>query len=60
MKDDDQCVFKLINNCLLPQSTQESKMNVQKRLDFIDNEIQKVEQKLKDESLKQSQQQWME
>lgn len=32
-------------------------MNVQKRLDFIDNEIQKVEQKLKDESLKQSQQQ---
>ncbi|KAM3139566.1 hypothetical protein pb186bvf_008402 [Paramecium bursaria] len=48
-------VYKLIGAVLVPQTTQESKENVNKRLNFILNELKKVEDLVKDNQNKQLQ-----
>lgn len=42
-QDDNVKVFKLIGPVLLPQDKEEAIMNVQKRIEFIQNEISGVE-----------------
>ncbi|CAK4082342.1 unnamed protein product [Aphanomyces euteiches] len=44
--DDNAKVFKLVGPVLLKQDTSEAKSNVSKRLEFIQNEMEKVEKKL--------------
>ncbi|ODN87085.1 prefoldin beta subunit [Cryptococcus wingfieldii CBS 7118] len=41
-------VYKLIGPGLVPQDALEAKVNVEKRLDFIKSEIQRVESQLKE------------
>lgn len=41
-------VYKLIGPTLVPQETEEAKLNVAKRLEFIQKELDKVELKIKD------------
>ncbi|EQC34094.1 hypothetical protein SDRG_08303 [Saprolegnia diclina VS20] len=52
---DNAKVFKLVGPVLLKQDTSEAKSNVAKRLEFIQNEMEKVEKKLQakeDEAVK--------
>ncbi|OQS01623.1 hypothetical protein ACHHYP_00529 [Achlya hypogyna] len=44
--DDGAKVYKLVGPVLLKQDTAEAKSNVSKRLEFIQNEMEKVEKKL--------------
>ncbi|OQS06724.1 hypothetical protein THRCLA_20302 [Thraustotheca clavata] len=44
--DDNAKVYKLVGPVLLKQDTSEAKSNVSKRLEFIQNEMEKVEKKL--------------
>ncbi|WWC68907.1 uncharacterized protein I206_102843 [Kwoniella pini CBS 10737] len=41
-------VYKLVGPSLVPQDSNEAKVNVEKRLDFIKSEIKRVEGQLKD------------
>lgn len=45
--DDSAKIYKLTGPVLLPQDYTEAKMNVEKRIDFIEGEITRVEEKIK-------------
>lgn len=45
-------IFKLIGPVLMPQDYNEAKINVQKRIEFINSEIKRVESKIEDEKSK--------
>ncbi|WVO14778.1 hypothetical protein L204_102416 [Cryptococcus depauperatus] len=45
-------VYKLIGPALMPQDSTEAKANVEKRLEFIRSEIQRVENQLKESEAK--------
>ncbi|KAK5779401.1 tubulin-binding prefolding complex subunit YKE2 PWA37_004277 [Arxiozyma heterogenica] len=44
---DDSKIYKLTGNVLLPVETSEANMNVQKRLEFINQEIERCENNIK-------------
>ena len=44
---DDSKIYKLTGNVLLPIETSESNLNVQKRLEFINQEIERCENSIK-------------
>lgn len=44
--NDDSKIYKLTGPVLLPQDYSEAKMNVSKRIEFIEGEIQRVEEKI--------------
>lgn len=43
---EDSKIFKMTGPVLMPQDYNEAKMNVQKRLEFIETEIKRVEEKI--------------
>ncbi|ODV79621.1 Prefoldin [Suhomyces tanzawaensis NRRL Y-17324] len=47
--NDDSKIYKLTGPILLPQDYAEAKMNVTKRIEFIEDEIKRVETKVTDE-----------
>lgn len=46
LKNDNSKIFKLTGNVLLPIDEEEAKINVEKRLEFIKDEIKKCEDKI--------------
>ncbi|GME76760.1 unnamed protein product [Ambrosiozyma monospora] len=44
--DDDSKIYKLVGPVLLPQDSAEANMNVDKRIEFIKGEIDRVEAKI--------------
>ncbi|KAK9380866.1 Prefoldin [Kockiozyma suomiensis] len=46
--DEDSKIYKLIGPVLVPQDRPEAVMNVDKRLEFIESEIKRVENQIKD------------
>ncbi|RCK66073.1 Prefoldin subunit 6 [Candida viswanathii] len=47
--DEDSKIYKLTGPILLPQDFSEAKMNVNKRIEFIEGEIKRVETKIESE-----------
>lgn len=47
--NEDSKVYKLTGPVLMPQDCEEAKMNVSKRIEFIQDEIKRVEEKIKAE-----------
>ncbi|VEU23649.1 DEKNAAC105041 [Brettanomyces naardenensis] len=47
--EDDTKIYKQIGPVLMPQDQSEAKLNVDKRLEFIKREIDRVEEKIKNE-----------
>ncbi|EAZ63612.1 hypothetical protein PICST_51362 [Scheffersomyces stipitis CBS 6054] len=47
--NEDSKIYKLTGPILLPQDYSEAKMNVSKRIEFIEGEISRVETKISDE-----------
>ncbi|CAI5756266.1 unnamed protein product [Candida verbasci] len=47
--NEDSKIYKLIGSILLPQDYQDANMNINKRIEFIENEINRVETKIKNE-----------
>lgn len=47
--NEDSKIYKLTGPILMPQDYNEAKMNVKKRIEFIQNEIQRIEGKIQEE-----------
>ncbi|EER30496.1 prefoldin subunit 6 [Candida tropicalis MYA-3404] len=47
--NEDSKIYKLTGPILLPQDYSEAKMNVNKRIEFIEDEIKRVESKIENE-----------
>ncbi|KAG7811909.1 hypothetical protein KL921_002175 [Ogataea angusta] len=44
--DDDAKIYKLVGPVLLPQDNAEANLNVDKRIEFINSDIKRVEEKI--------------